>query len=1498
VGMIDRIMRMWHGGHVSPPSPVSLRRGLAGIESMESRRVFAVPPIHVGMTYLEQDSGSDLHGDRFQLTFSGGAAGTQLKRLELNGDQEIRGFGVGDVFFDTIEANLGADHAADFLVESSTGIQRVRATVLDGSTRLVLDFEGFDAGEKLIFSIDVDEVQDFDPSITDLRYINEGFDPITSGVEFQGSQFTATFTAPEFYEVQGSGNFRNRYDDALIASGLDLPEDDANQQRDRSAGAFAQLTQSPIPASIRGFVYHDRNDNGLRDPGEEGIAGVRVRLIVIDSVAPQENIELVTNSQGEYLATGIVAGRYRIQEIIQPAGYLDGKDTAGTINGQVRGIALQDLLDEIEIHGGETGIEFNFGELRPVSLEGNVHLATPNGDCFGESGYTGEHVPIVGARILLYDQGGTLIAETRTDDRGNYQFDNLAPGTYRLVEITPDGLIDGGARVGTIRETGLVSGLRINQGAIGSIVIASGQSGIEYDFCEFAPAAIAGFVYHDRDQDGQRETGEEGIGNAIVRLLDANGNEVARTQSDSAGRYSFTMLRAGTYTIVEEQPLGWIDGRDTIGTVGGISSGTALNPGDRLGGVVLRWGDRGIDYNFGEYLPGSLSGRVHLASRDGDCFGEHAEHRPVVGALVRLRNAEGLVIAETRTDSNGAYTFTGLAPGTYTIEELTPDGLFDGGAKAGTVGTSPRGFVQNPGSIRDISIFSGEQGINYEFCEFPPAMISGYVYHDRDQDGIRDATEQPIANTLVELMDANGVVVATTTTDAVGFYKFGGVRAGAYSLRETQPAGWLDGRDTPGILNGQVSGKADPSPGDLIREIEIGWGDMGTEFNFGEILPGTIRGIVFSDPNRDCVYNPAQQDKLLANVSVELRNAANDLIATTRTDSQGRYTFRNVAPGKYTVTELQPTGYFEGGATVGSHGGRLDGTSRIADIIVGSSQGLTDYNFCEVPPITISGYVFLDGPDLLLDHDEAIPAKIRDVRDGIRTSDDRPLPGVVMELRNGVTGVPILASAALTGTYASGPIRVITNADGYYEFIGLPFGNYAIYEVHPEGLLDGVDTPGSNSGVVFNPGEPQNQAIRQALVKDPENDAIVQIPLPAGTRAVSYNFSEVRVTRRPPDIQLPPLPPTRLPPSRQLPDLPPDALRPLPPALLRQRITPFEPLLAPGARSTWHLSILDAGSPRGEGLVISPTDSIWLIASSHAERAFDEERLSEGTWEFERGYGSHGNRMQSIRFGMAGATPIAGDFNGDGYFEVGIYRDGQWCIDMNGNGIWDRGDLWAHLGDDSDIPVTGDWDGDGKHDIGIFGPEWEGDPRAIEAEPGLPDVQNSADGPKKNPPPPIDSATDGYRVLKRTAKGPIRADVIDHVFRYGRMGDQAVVGDWNGDGIHSIGIYRGGEWFMDVDGDGRWSKADRRASFGTRDGQPLVGDFDGDGIDDLAFYADGKLYIDSNGNFVLDDQDRVIPMGKLGDRLVVGDWDGDGKDEVAIFTNGQPVEFASRALRR
>ncbi len=186
-----------------------------------------------------------------------------------------------------------------------------------------------------------------------------------------------------------------------------------------------------------------------------------------------------------------------------------------------------------------------------------------------EDGLQDADEPIVaGVQVSLYDAVGTLVATTETDANGEYWFDTsdgLLPGTeYQIRLDRPADFAPGGPLAGTTptaTAAGTNRGIDSNgetQDIDGTTTVvaeittpAANRNDHSFDFGFVpTPVSIGDYVWIDADGDGQQDSGEAPVAGVEVRLLDADGNEVATTTTDANGYYAFTDLRASSdYTV-------------------------------------------------------------------------------------------------------------------------------------------------------------------------------------------------------------------------------------------------------------------------------------------------------------------------------------------------------------------------------------------------------------------------------------------------------------------------------------------------------------------------------------------------------------------------------------------------------------------------------------------------------------------------------------------------------------------------------------------------------------------------------------------------------------------------------------------------------------------------------------------------------------------------------------------------------------------------------------
>ena len=119
----------------------------------------------------------------------------------------------------------------------------------------------------------------------------------------------------------------------------------------------------------------------------------------------------------------------------------------------------------------------------------------------------------------------------------------------------------------------------------------------------------------------------------------------------------------------------------------------------------------------------------------------------------------------------------------------------------------------------------------------------------------------------------------------------------------------------------------------------------------------------------------------------------------------------------------------------------------------------------------------------------------------------------------------------------------------------------------------------------------------------------------------------------------------------------------------------------------------------------------------------------------------------------------------------------------------------------------------------------------------------------------------------------------DIQINYGIGGDYPVVGDWDGDGDVTIGIYRNGSFFLR--NENTIGFADIVFPFGAPGDQPVAGDWDGDGMDTIGIYRNGMFFLRNDNS--AGDPEMIFGLGIPGDVGIVGDWNGDGMDTTGVF---------------
>ncbi|MDD4447611.1 MAG: SdrD B-like domain-containing protein, partial [Methanothrix sp.] len=165
-----------------------------------------------------------------------------------------------------------------------------------------------------------------------------------------------------------------------------------------------------------------------------------------------------------------------------------------------------------------------------------------------------------------------------------------------------------------------------------------------------------------------------------------------------------------------------------------------------------------------------LSGFSGMKFEDLDGNGARDEGEPgLAGWTINLKSGD-TIVATTTTGPDGAYAFTEIAPGTYTVEEVAQSSW-------------SQSYPASPGS-HTVTLVSGVAGPNdIDFGNMRATGFGGMKFEDLNGNGARDEGEPGLAGWTINLKSGD-TIVATTTTGADGAYAFTEIAPGTYTVEE------------------------------------------------------------------------------------------------------------------------------------------------------------------------------------------------------------------------------------------------------------------------------------------------------------------------------------------------------------------------------------------------------------------------------------------------------------------------------------------------------------------------------------------------------------------------------------------------------------------------------------------------------------------------------------------------------------------------------------------
>jgi hypothetical protein len=700
-----------------------------------------------------------------------------------------------------------------------------------------------------------------------------------------------------------------------------------------------------LPSGVIGdFVWLDQDADGVQDNGEAGIAGVTVFLDsntdgVLDWTDGNSNGTwdagegeqwTTTDNDGYYSVANLADGTYAVTLAGTP---VDSKvptfDADGTGTPNTTGVTLAG--GTIASPGTDPlAVDFGLKLDGDYSISGTICIndSRTSGICddvdnFLDDGVDMDAGPtdeteLEGVAVYLFASSGGLLATAVTDAAGNYTFDGLPAGDYRIAIDTTAAPLDQASLTTTVDDTPATALTSNGTSVIQDVTVTAADvtdvdfafvSNLDPDFGDLP----ASYAMTTLAQNGACHIIPDGGATTYLGTApDDDGNGVPSAFADSDD-LSGSDDEDGVVPAPAKPVGAWTDGTVATGNGGALQVTVTVPSGETA--YLVGWIDWDHDNTFLD------TGEVVISA----AVGAGADQVLVYTFDIPAGTVDG-------TDESWLSRFR-----LFTEEPALPQFAYTGEA--------------TDGEVEDY-LFSYTSG----------GGIGDRVWVDTDGDGIQDAGECGLAGVTVALKDSGGTLITTRTTsdgtqdvdgdgvvDPVGFYRFTGLGAADYTVDIGLPTGYTHSYDEDG---------GDDGTADVVLAADT----QHLTADFGlEPLPADISGTVYMDTTDDNDFSV--DDAPIMSVTIQLWTDPDGdgdtgdgiQVGETQTDANGDYLFADVYSGNYVLVETDPSGVFSVKDTDG------DNDNRIRVPLAGVDSTGNDFLDEGGLLLHISGTVFEDG---------------------------------------------------------------------------------------------------------------------------------------------------------------------------------------------------------------------------------------------------------------------------------------------------------------------------------------------------------------------------------------------------------------------------------------------------------------------------------------------------------------------------------------------------------